>query len=442
VSSVFGRALFVAWLVLCVATSGCSSGERRTSGATAGPTGRQSSQATGVATATARDERWRQDLQYLARELAARHANAFFSVSRNAFEGAVADLDAAIPGLRDDQVITGLSRLVALVGDSHTNLMLFPKSGFQVYPIAVTWLPDGLYVVGARAQDRQAVGQRVVRIGGMSADEALAAVAPLISHENNQWLLAQSPGYLTTADVLRATGVEPDANRGQFLLELNGKQSLLELDAVSPSDLGQLVSAPNLSGNALPLYRRQPAKAYWYEYLPEQKAFYLQYNRAANDPAQPFASFADDVFRFIDSHQVTRFVLDLRNNGGGDSQVIQPLISGLAARPGLSAKGHLFVIVSRYTFSSGLLAATDLRKAASPLIFGEPTGGKPNSYGEILTFSLPNSGLTVTYSTKYFKTQEQDTPSLPPDVAVTISAADFFGGRDPVLDAVLAYEPK
>ena len=60
-------------------------------------------------------------------------------------------------------------------------------------------------------------------------------------------------------------------------------------------------------------------------------------------------------------------------------------------------------------------------------------------YGEVLTFTLPNSGLSITYSTRYFRTQDQDTPSLLPDVAVTISAADFFAGRDPVLDAVLAY---
>jgi hypothetical protein len=438
VSRVFGRALVVAWLVLCVATSDCSSGESRTSGATAGPTRQQSSQATGVATPTARDERWRQDLQYLARELVARHPNAFFSTTKDTFDKAVADLDARIPTLRDDQVITGFARLVALLGDGHTVLPVLQKgTNFKVFPLAVAWFPDGLYVVAAPQSHRDALGKRVLKIGQMTPEQALAAVTPLVSHENNQWLLAQSPGYLVTAEVLHDTGVEPDAQRAQFLLESGGSQSVLELSAVEPSNVGQLVSTPL---DALPLYRRQPAKDYWFEYLPEQKTAYVQYNKAADDPTLPFATFAAQVFAYIDSHPTTRFVLDLRNNGGGNSQVIQPLISGLAARPGLSAKGHLFVIVSRNTFSSGLLAATDLRKVASPLIFGEPTGGKPNSYGEVLTFSLPNSGLTVTYSKKYFKTQEQDTSSLLPDVTITVSAADFFAGRDPVLDAALAYE--
>jgi hypothetical protein len=42
-------------------------------------------------------EQWRKDLQYLARELPARHENAFHTVTREQFEKAVAELNAAIP---------------------------------------------------------------------------------------------------------------------------------------------------------------------------------------------------------------------------------------------------------------------------------------------------------------------------------------------------------
>lgn len=429
-------------MFLGVAGSACSRHGSSAPSATPAAVDQGASPTARSATDTARDDRWREDLQYLARELVARHPNAFFATSKANFDRAVANLNSAIPRLRDDEVIAGMARLVALLDDGHTVLPVLQKgTGFRVYPLSLAWFPDGLYVVAARQQDRDAVGKRIVRIGQMSTEQALAAVAPLVSHENNQWLLAQSPGYLVTAEVLHDAGVEGDADHGHFLLDANGKQSLLDLDAVAPSSVGQLVSAPNLSGDALPLYRRQPAKAYWFQYLPGQQTAYVQYNRAVDDPALPFATFSDQVFAYVDSHPVARFVVDLRNNVGGDSRVIQPLINALAARPALAARGCLFVIVGRNTFSSGLLAATDLKKAASPLLFGEPTGGKPDSYGDVLTFALPNSGLSVTYSTKYFKTQDQDTPSLDPDVNVSISAADFFAGRDPVLEAVLAYHP-
>ena len=37
------------------------------------------------------------------------------------------------------------------------------------------------------------------------------------------------------------------------------------------------------------------------------------------------------------------------------------------------------------------------------IFIGEPTGGRPNHFGEVKSFNLPNSGLSVRYSTKYFR---------------------------------------
>jgi site-specific recombinase XerD len=53
-------------------------------------------------------EQWRQDLQYFARELPKRHKNAFHNVTREDFERMVAELDARIPSLQDDQIAVGM----------------------------------------------------------------------------------------------------------------------------------------------------------------------------------------------------------------------------------------------------------------------------------------------------------------------------------------------
>ncbi len=51
------------------------------------------------------------------------------------------------------------------------------------------------------------------------------------------------------------------------------------------------------------------------------------------------------------------------------------------------------------------------------------------------TFELPNSGLTVTYSTKFFDWGE---PGLmAPDVVSELTGADFFAGNDVTLQAAL-----
>jgi len=72
-------------------------------------------------------------------------------------------------------------------------------------------------------------------------------------------------------------------------------------------------------------------------------------------------------------------------------------------------------------------------------LIGEPTGGKPASYGEVKFFLLPNSGLAMNYSTNFVPAlYVPDTPSLLPDVAIPMRSADFFVRHDPVLAAIFA----
>jgi hypothetical protein len=84
-----------------------------------------------------------------------------------------------------------------------------------------------------------------------------------------------------------------------------------------------------------------------------------------------------------------------------------------------------------------VINAVQLRDEAGAILVGEPSGGKPWSYGEQRTFSLPRSGVTVFHSTRFFRLGDVDTPSLEPEIAAGISSADFFRSRDPFLEALL-----
>ena len=116
--------------------------------------------------------------------------------------------------------------------------------------------------------------------------------------------------------------------------------------------------------------------------------------------------------------------------------MINPFLISGAARANLISSVRAAVIIGQHTFSSGILDAIQLKQG--PVIFvGEPSGGSPNSYGEVQTLVLPNSQLNVSYSTRYFNTGYPDGP-LMPDVAVPIYSADYFARHDPFLAAVLA----
>ncbi|HEX4568373.1 MAG TPA: hypothetical protein VH138_17185 [Vicinamibacterales bacterium] len=50
------------------------------------------------------------------------------------------------------------------------------------------------------------------------------------------------------------------------------------------------------------------------------------------------------------------------------------------------------------TFSAAIENAMELREKLHATLVGEPTGGRPNIYGNPKTLTLPNSQLKVQYS--------------------------------------------
>jgi hypothetical protein len=98
-----------------------------------------------------RDEGWRYDLAFLAREIK-RLAYAPFAIQPEAeFDRTVAELDAAIPGLTDTQILVGLMKLVRHLDDGHAYVRR-PKDDedqARMLPIDLFWFAEGLYVIGA-----------------------------------------------------------------------------------------------------------------------------------------------------------------------------------------------------------------------------------------------------------------------------------------------------
>jgi hypothetical protein len=104
-------------------------------------------------------------------------------------------------------------------------------------------------------------------------------------------------------------------------------------------------------------------------------------------------------------------------------------------------KGRLFALTGRNTFSSGFMNARELQVYTKALLAGEPSGQKPNAFGEVKEFFLPNTNLKVRYSTKYHELVEGETkPFLPVDIMVERTFSDFVSGRDAALEKALNYK--
>ena len=197
-------------------------------------------------------EQWRQDLKHLAEGLTRRHKNAFHTVSREAFERAVAELDAAIPSLQEAEIIVRLQQIAALVGDAHTTLSTFPSKTFRRYPLSLVWFGGELRVTRTVAAYRRALGGRVLRIGDVSVEDVRAKVGRLVPLENDYWVRYISPGYMTSPEVLFALKILPGLERGQWTFEdAKGERFSLELSSAPPDEKLEWLSTLK----EVPLYR-------------------------------------------------------------------------------------------------------------------------------------------------------------------------------------------
>ena len=130
-------------------------------------------------------------------------------------------------------------------------------------------------------------------------------------------------------------------------------------------------------------------------------------------------------------------VVDVRHNTGGNSALFSdnfmPKLRDYSGTRDLVT----YTIIGRRTFSSGLWAAIDMKNEFNTLLVGEPSGNKPNHYGEVRNFMLPNSKFRVTYSIKYWKKVDGDPDALYPDLRYEITWKDMMKGRDIFMEKIL-----
>jgi hypothetical protein len=261
-------------------------------------------------TALTKDQ-WRQDLQYLAKELPRRHKNAFHTVSKDQFERAVAAFNAAIPSLAEHEILIGLRRIIAMIGDAHTELG--PPQNFHRYPLTLYRFGNDLRVVRTTANYKRALGARVVGVGSLDIAEAAAKVDTLIPHENDQFVRYNDVSFLPLAEVLQALGIVTDLQQAQWTFEnAAGERFSLQLAAIPQDAKVDWLSTLQ----AVPLYRERLSELIWFKALPDSQTVYL--NLKVYPDAGTFKRVAADFWKQVDASQPKRLVFDVRQSNGGD----------------------------------------------------------------------------------------------------------------------------
>ena len=390
-----------------------------------------------------RDQGWRYDLAFLAREIK-RLAYAPFAIQPEAeFDRAVADLDRTIPELTDAQILVGMMKLVRHLDDGHARVEC-PKDNKELsrmLPVDMFLFAEGLYVIGAAPGYEHLLGASVQRIGGLTLEEAMVAFDPIMTRDNEHWLTLKFPKFVRHQAILDGLGID-----GTLTVRLaDGTVSEARLEA-APIEFrwdrypAGWVALADTAPGPRPLHLRNRELPFWFEYLPANDLVYFQFNGVRDHPAETFADFCDRLFGFIEDRNVGRLVIDVRWNGGGNTYLSQHLLHHLIASKRLSRRGALFVIIGRLTFSAAQNTVTAIERETSAIFVGEPTGSRPNFIGERIDFELPYSKVLANAADLFWQTSwpEDHRTWAAPDIYTPPTFEAYRRNEDPALDAILA----
>jgi len=389
-------------------------------------------------------EQWLEDLRFLAAEMPTRHPDLFSLVPSKTFNNAIKNFEQKLPELTENQIILGFMKILALPDDGHTTMFPFPTLSLHFFPIKTYCFSDGWYITDASREFDDIIGSRIVKIGSTDIEIVFDKFKSIIGAENDLHKKMRFQMWGFVAELLEAEGIIPDAKKASFVLEKeNGKQYEIEMKAEPALNWAYWYLFRRVEKERSPAVSNFRKNNYWFEFREDSRTIYFQFNEIGNQSADDtIIEFTERLRDFVNTHEFDRFIVDIRNNIGGNSFFANPLIELLSSNPKINRRGRLFTLIGRKTYSAAINFATMLENKSKTLFVGESTGEGPNQFGDHLKVKLPNSEISVLISSRYWQyTMPEDSRQwIAADIPVTYSHSDFVMGRDPAIEAILNFK--
>jgi hypothetical protein len=252
---------------------------------------------------------------------------------------------------------------------------------------------------------------------------------------------------LTWYQLLEYFGFASDHELQLTVVNHSGKEERINIKL--PVELGEMVE---VQPESLPLGWQDQNTFFWDRYFVNEQLYYIQYNKCWSREVEEdfgsgasalfmpsFKEFEKQVIQVLKRKDIDKLVFDMRFNRGGNESQGSELIAKIIKTLPRETK-EIFVFVGRTTSSSAIINTIDFMKRSKVVLVGEETGGRPNHFGEIKRFVLPESRLIVSYPTTYFSLVDGDPGSIVPDILTPIGFDQYMEGIDPAMEAVRHYD--
>ena len=261
--------------------------------------------------------------------------------------------------------------------------------------------------------------KKVTKVGGMTCDKFLKEMSLLSTYETEEYMHDSIKYDVRNGYCYQMLKVA-EGQKVNFLLE-DGTQA--EVNFITKEEATE---------------RNLTKKACAYEFkILEDEILYVIYRRCMDSETYPFASFMKEIKKSVEQNKIKNYILDLRDNHGGNSEVLNPFQEYVKEN---NMQGVL--LINNGTFSSGRHAVARFRKEFNTPMIGEGTGGAAKSYGWNKNLKVEDKSFGV--STTFFDLSDNfgEEGSIQPDIYIATTLEDIEAGRDSQLDEAIEFIKK
>lgn len=397
-------------------------------------------------------EQWVEDIQTLDKGLREGHPDIFKYTSEEEWNQNIESLKADVDKLSDSDIILRISQIVKTIGDAHTFVhpidFLKPigeeklnTESILVFPIKGDYFNDGFRIVECGSNYQKILGTRLIAINDIDINTILNDLSTLITsdYKNNQCSLAYAKFFINSYDVLKFFNIVDNTN-AEFTFENDeGEEIILNLKAVENHKINYIsTSKKEMKTNIIEGIKNP---YYWYENFEEDNILYFRYNSFGtnysifkdNKLGEMLPDFREVQERLIDEinkHDYSKFIIDLRENGGGDVKIRNAMMEMFKIRTDLKGE-DIYVITGKQSASASVSLAWELQSKLGANVVGETTGGNVNLFStHNQSVVLPNSGLNIYHSFKESIYDKDHTGGVVPDFKVIQTYEDYINGVD------------
>lgn len=375
---------------------------------------------------------WAQDINYYADQLTAKHIDPYHSMAQQDFRINLQLLKSDLPQLSENQVLVRMMQLTHKIGDGHT---AFPLWGNEIHklPIRLNSIQGKLIVTATTDEVTDILGSELRLVNGVAVRDVAEQLSGLVPFAENPYSSAvRVAQYATVAEVLNGLGLLSDDYTGEFSFVKNGVALSKTLRASKDPKFDRALHHHHpLSENKI----KTIGEGLWFSAAMDKQSVYVKFARYPNK--RDMHDFARALLKYIEHNRSQHFIIDLRDNYGGDFFVGLTLAEYLVRADSLDWQSGGYVLINNTTYSAAMSNAAQFSRLLNARLVGEPTGAKPKGFQDLGEFTLPNSNWVVTYSKRYYDFTGSDDDALYPTIPINVRLEDYLAKNDVALNWVL-----